>query len=159
MADTPSLPTTHGREALPHLFRQEFQQVPVHLFLDCGPEAELAALANKLGELWQSCSARDERRRHLLDQLRDVGNLTDALHAYEALDVDLGRLQGDFRFLDLRIGTVDIDELRQLSDAVRIALRSGQLLNQSEVGRDVRLSQATVHRYAGSCRFLQSVSG
>lgn len=28
-----------------------------------------------------------------------------------------------------------------------LALRNGQLLNQSELGRDARVSQATVHRY------------
>lgn len=98
------------------------------------PEAELAALADMLGELWQSCSARDERRRHLREQLRDVENLGDALHAYEALDVDLGRLQDEFRFLDLRIGTVDADELRQLREAVGLL---GCTISEFSRGRDV----------------------
>ena len=98
------------------------------------PEQELASLADMLGELWQSCSARDERRRHLREQLRDVENLGDALHAYEALDVDLGRLQTDFQFLDLRIGTVDIDELRQLREAVGLL---GCTISEFSRGKDV----------------------
>ena len=118
------------------------------------PEAELAALANTLGELWQSCSARDERRRNLLDQLRDVGNLTDALHAYEALDVDLGRLQGDFRFLDLRIGTVDIDELRQLSDAVGLL---GCTLSEYSRSKDV--AHVVVAGLTGTSAALDRVLG
>jgi V/A-type H+-transporting ATPase subunit I len=118
------------------------------------PEAELAALANTLGELWQSCSARDERRRHLHDQLRDVVNLGDALHAYEALDVDLGRLQGDFRFLDLRIGTVDIDELRQLSDAVGL-LRC----TISEYSRSKDVAHVVVAGLTGTSPALDRVLG
>jgi predicted AAA+ superfamily ATPase len=39
----------------------------------------------------------------------------------------------------------NLPELRGLMEA--LALRSGNLLNQSELARDLGLSQATIHRY------------
>jgi predicted AAA+ superfamily ATPase len=51
-------------------------------------------------------------------------------------------LERDLRQLSQVASLVDFRRLMEL-----LALRSGQLLNQSELGRDARLSQATVHRY------------
>lgn len=51
-------------------------------------------------------------------------------------------LERDLRQIAQIDALVDYRRLMEL-----LALRSGQLVNQSELGRDARLSQATVHRY------------
>lgn len=51
-------------------------------------------------------------------------------------------LERDLRQISQIDSLVDFRRVMQL-----LALRSGQLLNQSELGRDARISQATVHRY------------
>jgi hypothetical protein len=69
----------------------------------------------------------------------------------------LSSTQAWVRWWDGYVSTYLERDLRQVSqiDALLdfrrlmefVALRSGQLLNQSEVARDARLAQATVHRY------------
>lgn len=51
-------------------------------------------------------------------------------------------LERDLRQISQVDSLVDFRRVMQL-----LALRSGQLLNQSELGRDARVSQATIHRY------------
>lgn len=51
-------------------------------------------------------------------------------------------LERDLRQISQVDSLVDFRRVMQL-----LALRSGQLLNQSELGRDARLSQSTIHRY------------
>ena len=51
-------------------------------------------------------------------------------------------LERDLRQLSQISNLLDFRRLMEL-----LALRSGQLLNQSELGRDARISQPTVHRY------------
>jgi hypothetical protein len=51
-------------------------------------------------------------------------------------------LERDLRQISQVDSLVDFRRVMQL-----LALRSGRLLNQSELGRDARVSQATVHRY------------
>jgi predicted AAA+ superfamily ATPase len=51
-------------------------------------------------------------------------------------------LERDLREMSQVDSLVDFRRVMQL-----LALRSGQLLNQTEVGRDARLSQPTIHRY------------
>lgn len=84
------------------------------------PEAELVALNDWLGETWLRCSRREERLRHLRDEIRTVQQLDDALGAYEPLDIDLGLLHGGFRFLNVRLGTLPVQDVARLRDAVSL---------------------------------------
>ena len=81
------------------------------------PLAEVQERDAWLGELWTDCSQREERLRHLHEELRAVKQLDEALDIYEPLDIDLGRLQAEFRFLQVRIGTVPTDEVDSLRQA------------------------------------------
>jgi V/A-type H+-transporting ATPase subunit I len=83
-------------------------------------EAELESLNDRLGALWQSCSEREERSRHVRDELRAVAQLEEALDVYEPLDFDLGLLHGGFRFLDVRIGVVPLVDIGRLREAVSL---------------------------------------
>jgi len=51
-------------------------------------------------------------------------------------------LERDLRQISQIESLLDFRQVMELA-----ALRSGQLLNQSEIGRDARVSQPTVHRY------------
>jgi V/A-type H+-transporting ATPase subunit I len=81
-------------------------------------QSELEALNDKLGELWQNCSRREEQARHIRDELRAVEQLEHALDVYEPLDFDLSIFHEGFRFLDVRIGVVPIAHLERLREAV-----------------------------------------
>ena len=85
------------------------------------PEDELAALNDKLGELWNECSASEERARGTAEDERAVVQLAAALENFASLRIDLAMLQGDRRFLDVRIGTIQRDHLQRLEEALVLA--------------------------------------
>ncbi len=84
-------------------------------------EEELAQLNERLGSLWNECSISEERARHTTEQERAVAQLEAALANFTSLQIDLGMLQGDRRFLDLRVGTIAREHLSRLSEALAIA--------------------------------------
>ncbi len=76
----------------------------------------LTHVNDQLGEIWRVFSRCEENERGLLDEQHQVSQLRQALTEYEALDVDLGLLQGKLQFLDVHIGTVaggDVPRLRE----------------------------------------------
>jgi len=83
--------------------------------------AELQALDQWLEEIWQHCSACAENLRKGEEELREVHQLQDLLRGYRHLDIDLGLLQSDFRFLHVRLGTVPQQNLKRLGEAVALA--------------------------------------
>ena len=83
--------------------------------------AELEALDQWLEEIWQHCSACAENLRKGEEELREVHQLQDLLRGYRHLDIDLGLLQSDFRFLHVRLGTVPQQNLKRLGEAVALA--------------------------------------
>ena len=85
------------------------------------PEEELGALNDRLGTLWNECSLSEERARHTTEQERAIDQLEAALANFASLQIDLGMLQGERRFLDLRVGTIAREHLNRLSEALAIA--------------------------------------
>ncbi len=83
--------------------------------------AELEALDHWLEEIWQHCSTCAENLRKGEEELREVHQLQDLLRGYRHLDIDLGLLQSDFRFLHVRLGTVPQQNLKRLGEAVALA--------------------------------------
>ena len=81
------------------------------------PITELQEVDAWLGELWSDCSKREERLRHLHEERHAVEQLDEALDIYEPLDINLGMLQSEFRFLHVRIGTVPTDDVESLKQA------------------------------------------
>jgi V/A-type H+-transporting ATPase subunit I len=84
-------------------------------------EAELAELNERLGALWNECSASEEQAHRTLEEERAIGQLEAALANFANLKVDLAMLQGERRFLDVRIGTVPRDHLNRLQEALGLA--------------------------------------
>lgn len=76
----------------------------------------LAHVNDQLGAIWHVFSCCEEDERRLLEEQHQVAQLRQALTEYEALDVDLGLLQGKLHFLDVHVGTVaggDVPRLRE----------------------------------------------
>ena len=81
-------------------------------------QEELEALNDELGELWAECSLREERERHIREEMRAVEQLEHGLDVYEPLDLDLRVFHEGFRFLDVHIGTVPVAQVDRLRAAV-----------------------------------------
>ena len=66
----------------------------------------MQALETWLAQTWQQCSACAESARHYEEKLADVKSLENLLHSYQNLDLDLGMLRRDYRFLNILTGTI-----------------------------------------------------
>jgi V/A-type H+-transporting ATPase subunit I len=83
--------------------------------------AELERLNNWLGELWNTGSAYEEQFRKLTDEGRLVAQLESSLDNFSNLKVDLALLQGEKTFLNLFVGILPRENLRQLEEALGLA--------------------------------------
>jgi V/A-type H+-transporting ATPase subunit I len=83
-------------------------------------EAALAQTNDWLGRAWQVCSQYEEDKRAVLDRQREIEQLQSTLDNFRQLDVDLGLLQAKRRFLDIHIGSVPLEHVRHLRDAVSL---------------------------------------
>ncbi|MGD8588429.1 MAG: ATPase, partial [Chromatiales bacterium] len=83
-------------------------------------EADLADTNDWLGRAWQVCSQYEEDKRALLDREREIEQLQSTLDNFSQLDIDLGLLQEKRRFLDIHIGSVPLEHVRHLRDAVSL---------------------------------------
>lgn len=102
---------------------QHFGRLPPNLEMppEVVTEAQLDALNTSLGELWSVCSEADEALRRLDESEAMVTQLQNSLENFANLQVDLGLLQGDKRFLELRIGILPRANLARATDALGLA--------------------------------------
>jgi V/A-type H+-transporting ATPase subunit I len=94
-------------------------------------ESELDRLNSWLGEVWATGSSYEEQFRRLLDQERLLTHREESLENFASLNVDLGLLQGEKQFLNLFVGAVPRENVRQLEEALGLA---GHLLYTFLVG-------------------------
>jgi V/A-type H+-transporting ATPase subunit I len=125
----PVIPGTHYRE----LFNQaasRLEKIARLLSLTDQPdlasvrvieEPELERLNGWLGDVWQTGSSYEEQFRQVADEGRMISQLETSLDNFANLDVDLALLQGDKTFLNLFIGMVPRENVRQLEEAVGLA--------------------------------------
>lgn len=95
------------------------------------PASELTALAARLGELWAVAFAADEAIQALSAEAARIDRQLDTLASFAALDVDLGRLSAEHRFLDVRLGSVPTANVGRLRDALSL---TGTLLSSFAAG-------------------------
>jgi V/A-type H+-transporting ATPase subunit I len=84
-------------------------------------EEELRQLDEWLRDVWSKCSRCQEDLRRIEEQRQHVEQLLHSLDNFATLDIDLGLLAGDMRFVDLHIGTVPAANLERLRQAVALA--------------------------------------
>lgn len=82
---------------------------------------ELRTLNDWLGRLWEESSRYEEDFRRLDDEERLVREQQAALQNFAELNIDLGMLQSKTRFMDIYVGLVPRENLRQLEGAVGLA--------------------------------------
>lgn len=80
--------------------------------------AQLQSLETWLADTWQQCSACAESARHYAEKLSDIRNLERLLHRYQHLDLDLGLLRRDYRFLHIFTGTIPQENRTRLREAI-----------------------------------------
>jgi V/A-type H+-transporting ATPase subunit I len=83
--------------------------------------AELKEINAQLGDLWTQCSQCQEQLRRLDDEEKAVDQLEANLAKFRNLNVDLSRLQGDDRFLVVRIGVLLRANQSHLEEALGLA--------------------------------------
>lgn len=127
----PDLPGRGYRERF-HAARTRLARLQRHYGLDgdaivladvdaVATEAELARLADRLHEMWAGCAAAEDEVRTLTAEHRHVRQLQHTLDNFAALDVDLARLRGGGRFLDVQLGTVARASVARLRQALGLA--------------------------------------
>lgn len=98
------------------------------------PPNELAALARRLGELWARAFAAEEAIQALTAESARIDHQLDTLARFAGLDLDLGRLSSEHRFLDVRLGTVPSPNVARLREALSLA---GALLSSFAAGAGI----------------------
>lgn len=97
----------------------QLQPMPQNELPDKAPDlAKLGEQAEWLGEVWRHCSACAESQRRYAEQLRDLRQLQALLRNYRSLDLNLGLLREEFRFLHIETGTIPLTHLDRLREAV-----------------------------------------
>ncbi|QGU32494.1 V-type ATP synthase subunit I [Thermochromatium tepidum] len=94
---------------------------------------ELARLNDWLGRLWEEVSNYEEDFRRLDDAERLIREQQAALENFRHLNIDLGMLRTRTRFLNIHVGLVPRENLRQLEGAVALA---GHILHVYLEGHD-----------------------
>lgn len=84
-------------------------------------QAELERANERLGELWRELSTKEERLHRLQEERKGSENLLETLDKFSNLDLDLGLLQGQRRFLDVHLGTLPSNNLQRLTEAAGLA--------------------------------------
>ncbi|MFZ5555737.1 MAG: V-type ATP synthase subunit I, partial [Pseudomonadota bacterium] len=85
------------------------------------PLIELEALNARLGEIWSACFDTRESVRRAEEDHRRYAQLLQTLGTFASLDLDLGTLLAEHRFIDVRVGTVPAANLPRLRDALALA--------------------------------------
>ncbi|MBI5041726.1 MAG: ATPase, partial [Gammaproteobacteria bacterium] len=84
-------------------------------------ESALAETEDWLQQVWAKCSECQEGMRRIEEEQKHIDQLLTTLEKFQALDIDLELLQRGKTFLDMRLGTVPVDNLKRLEEALRLA--------------------------------------
>ena len=84
-------------------------------------EDELEETDRWLGETWDRCSTFEENLRHQSEEQQLLDQLEQALGNFGELNIDLGLLQGERMFLDIRLGMIPRTHVGQLKEAIALA--------------------------------------
>ncbi len=83
--------------------------------------SELEQVNQQLGDIWQAISQLEEKLHQHHEQQTYFKQLLETLKIFSGLDVDLKLFQKSTHFLNLHIGTVSVDTLEHLEEAMALA--------------------------------------
>lgn len=128
--DLPELPGTVLRERfhsasirvekLLALYNIDFATLAAPL-VQAVTEQDLVQADNWLGETWGTLSQQQETLRQQEEEINHYQALLKSLDAFAKLDINLGLLRKNRRFLDLRVGSISNADVTQLSSALGLA--------------------------------------
>ena len=98
---------------------------------------QLIEIDEWLAEAWKQCASCDEQLHRIKDEFRELHHLEKSLDDFDDLDVDLSLLQGKHDHLDMRIGTVPVENLPRLSEV--LALSNHIIINTAGSGETRRI--------------------
>lgn len=81
---------------------------------------QLTEIDEQLKTLWLQVSSIEEDLRRAKENQNTTRQLSNSLHRFEMLDLDLSRLKGDSRFLKFIVGSVPSSNLSQLKNALSL---------------------------------------
>ena len=81
---------------------------------------QLQALDQQLKALWAQISALEERIRRQNEKIAAIRQLANSLQKFTSLDLDLGRLRRQGRFLRIAVGTIPAENFNQLRSALSL---------------------------------------
>ncbi|MGB1111018.1 MAG: V-type ATP synthase subunit I, partial [Gammaproteobacteria bacterium] len=116
---------------------------------------QLVNMAEWLQAAWGQCAPLDGELHHIEDRLLELEHLEAALDELADLNIDLGKLQGELDYLDLNIGSLPVENLNRLRDA--LALEGHLVVNVAGKGETVRVAIAGIrHEQSGLDNILTS---
>ncbi|MCX7891617.1 MAG: hypothetical protein N2544_04500 [Burkholderiales bacterium] len=83
--------------------------------------AQLVELDARLAEIWSACFERAEKLRAIEEARAHIAQLSATLATFADLDVDLGALLAEHRFLDVRLGSLPAANVSRLREALALA--------------------------------------
>ncbi len=81
---------------------------------------QLQALDQQLKALWAQISALEEQIRRQNEKIAAIRQLANSLQKFTSLDLDLGRLRRQGRFLRIAVGTIPAENFNQLRSALSL---------------------------------------
>lgn len=81
---------------------------------------QLQALDQQLKALWTKISALEEQIRRQNEKIAAIRQLANSLQKFTSLDLDLGRLRRQGRFLRIAVGTIPAENFNQLRRALSL---------------------------------------
>ncbi len=88
---------------------------------------QLVEIDQWLADAWHQCTPCDENLHLIEEEFRELHQLEKSLEDFADLDVDLSCLQCEHEHLDMRIGTVPVENLSRLSEV--LALSNHMIIN------------------------------
>ena len=93
---------------------------------------ELKDINTQLGTLWSQFSKQEEQLHQLNEQQTALKQLLETLQKFTALDLDLKLFQEPKRFLNLHIGTIPLNNLEHLKEAIALAKHFINIFHRDE---------------------------
>ena len=82
---------------------------------------QLIEIDKWLADAWQQCAPQDENLHRIEAEFHELHQLEKSLEDFAGLDVDLSRLQSEHEYLDIRIGTVPVENMPRLTDVLPLS--------------------------------------
>ncbi len=118
---------------------------------------QLTELDEWLCQAWRECAPYQDTLHKLNDQTRELDNLEETLRHFSHLDLDLVRLQGEHRYLDLYIGMIPIENDERLREA--LALNGYLLIDKASEGEHLTVVIAGPNDDSSSVNNVLSAAG